>query len=184
MAGIAEAAGEMPDIHGRTRGIRPRTPSATVLHAAAQLAAELAAAALVISTETGGAPRACAEYRTNRPITALSHNPVLRNQLMLQWGAYPMRMPTTASVELVEASVVATRDFGGTQRRTRRAHLGGARRAFPERRASSLSARSTESRRLWTIAPDGNGDEHRGRCRRGRHRRSMRRVHGPQSTSG
>ena len=61
MAGIAEAAEEMPDIHGRARGFHPQTPSATVLHTAAQLAAELAAAALVIPTETGGAPQACRE---------------------------------------------------------------------------------------------------------------------------
>ena len=32
---------------------------------------------------------------------------------MLEWGVYPMTMPRTASVELVEASVVAARDFGG-----------------------------------------------------------------------
>ena len=39
---------------------------------------------------------------------------MLRNQLILEWGVYPMTMPTTASVdELVEASLVAARDFGG-----------------------------------------------------------------------
>ena len=66
MARIAEATEQMPDIHGRARGIHPQTPSATVLHAAAQLAAELTAAALVVPTETGGAPRACAKCSVRR----------------------------------------------------------------------------------------------------------------------
>ncbi len=114
MAEIAEAAEEIPDVHGRARGVHPQTASATVLHAAVELAAELDAAALVIPTETGGAPRACAKYRSSRPIIALSRDPVVRNQLMLEWGVYPMNMPTAASVaELVDESLVAARDFGG-----------------------------------------------------------------------
>lgn len=154
MAGIAEAAEEMPDIHGRARGIHPQTPSATVLHAAAELAAELAAAALVIPTETGGAPRAYAKYRTNRPVIALSHNPVLRNQLMLEWGVYPMTMPTTASVELVEASVAA-RDFGGIPSGARVVLTSGRPTGISGATSLTLSARSPEPRRLWATAPEG-----------------------------
>jgi pyruvate kinase len=114
MAEIAQAAEETPVIHGRARGVHPQTPAAAVLYAAVQLAAELDAAALVIPTETGGAPRACAKYRTDRPIIALSHDPVVTNQLMLEWGVYPMTMTLSQSVDqLVEASLVAARDFGG-----------------------------------------------------------------------
>ena len=114
MAEIAQAAEESPVIHGRAHGIHPQTPAATVLHAAVDLAAELDAAALVIPTETGGAPRACAKYRTGRPIIALSGDPVVTNQLMLEWGVYPMTMAPAQSVdELVEASLVSARDFGG-----------------------------------------------------------------------
>jgi pyruvate kinase len=113
MAEIAAAAEESPVIHGRARRIHPSTPAATVLAAAVQLADALNAAALVIPTETGGAPRACAKYRTGRPIVALSPDPVVTNQLMLEWGVYPTPMPVAESVdELVEASLIAARDRG------------------------------------------------------------------------
>jgi pyruvate kinase len=114
MAEIAAAAEESPVIHGRARRIHPNTPAATVLAAAVQLGEALDAAALVIPTETGGAPRACAKYRTGRPIIALSHDPVVTNQLMLEWGVYPTSMPVAESVdELIEASLIAARDSGG-----------------------------------------------------------------------
>jgi pyruvate kinase len=113
MAEIAQAAEETPVIHGRARGVHPQAPAATVLHAAVQLADELGAAALVIPTETGGAPRACAKYRTDRPIIALSPDPAVTNQLLVEWGVYPMTMPAEQSVEdLVEAALVAAREFG------------------------------------------------------------------------
>jgi pyruvate kinase len=84
------------------------------MYAAVQLAEALDAAALVIPTATGGGPRACAKYRTGRPIIALGHDPVVTNQLTLEWGIYPTTMPAAESVdELVEASLVAARDFGG-----------------------------------------------------------------------
>jgi pyruvate kinase len=114
MAEIAQAAEESPVIHGRARGVHPHTPSATVLHVAVQLAEELDAAALLVPTQTGGAPRACAKYRTDRPIIALSHDPVVTNQLALEWGVYPTTMPAAGSVdELVEAALVTAREFGG-----------------------------------------------------------------------
>ncbi len=114
MAEIAEAAEESPVIHGRASRTHPQTAAATVLHAAVELAAELDAAALVIPTETGGAARACAKYRTDRPIIAVSHDPLISNQLMLEWGVYPMTMPEAQSVdELVEESLAAAHEFGG-----------------------------------------------------------------------
>jgi pyruvate kinase len=117
MAEIAEAAEESPVIHGRARGVHPHTASATVLHVAVQLAEELDAAALLVPTQTGGAPRACAKYRTDRPIIALSHDPVVTNQLALEWGVYPTTMPAAGSVdELVEAALVTAREFGGIPR--------------------------------------------------------------------
>ena len=113
MAEIAQAAEETPVIHGRARAIHPDTPAATVLYAAVQLSEALNAAALVIPTETGGAPRACAKYRTGRPIIALTHDPVVANQLMLEWGVYPTPVPVAQSVDqLVETSLLTARDFG------------------------------------------------------------------------
>jgi pyruvate kinase len=114
MSEIAHVAEGAPSIHGRARGVHANTPAAAVLRAAVELAAELDAAALVIPTETGGAPRACSKYRPGRPIIALSPDQTVTNQLMLEWGVYPARMPAAKSVdELVEASLAAARDLGG-----------------------------------------------------------------------
>jgi pyruvate kinase len=114
MAEIAQAAEETPVIHGRARGIHPNTPAATVLFAAVQLAEALHAAALVIPTATGGSARACSKYRSGRPIIALAHDPVVANQLMLEWGVYPTAATVAQSVdELVETSLLAARDFAG-----------------------------------------------------------------------
>jgi pyruvate kinase len=113
MAEIAQAAEETPVIHGRARGEQRESASEEIMHCAVQLAQSLDAAALVIPTTTGGGPRACAKYRADRPIIALSHDPAVTNQLALEWGVYPSTMPVADSVdELVEASLLAARDRG------------------------------------------------------------------------
>jgi pyruvate kinase len=114
MAEIAHAAEESPVIHGRARGVDTETAAAAVLHAAVQLAEALDAEALVIPTATGGGARACAKYRSDRPIIALVHDPVVGNQLMLEWGVHPKPMAVSESVDaLVEASLLAARDLAG-----------------------------------------------------------------------
>jgi pyruvate kinase len=114
MAEIAQAAEETPVIHGRARGVHPSTPAATVLYAAVQLAEALDATALVIPTATGGSARACAKYRSRRPIIALAHDAAVANQLMLEWGVYPTTATVAQSVdELVDASLLAARDSAG-----------------------------------------------------------------------
>jgi pyruvate kinase len=114
MAEIAQAAEESPVIHGRARGVDSETAAASVLYAAVQLAEALHAEALVIPTATGGGARACAKYRSNRPIIALVHDPVVGNQLILEWGVYPKEMAVADSVDaLVEASLLTARDLAG-----------------------------------------------------------------------
>ena len=71
-----------------------RPPAAAVMHAAVELAEEIDAAALVVPTSTGGAPRACAKYRPPRPIVALAHDRRVADQLALEWGVYPRRWPS------------------------------------------------------------------------------------------
>jgi pyruvate kinase len=79
-----------------------------------ELADDLDAAALVIPTSTGGAPRACAKYRRRRPILALAHQPGVANQLTLEWGVYPTSMPTASNVdEMIESALTTARDFAG-----------------------------------------------------------------------
>jgi pyruvate kinase len=114
MAEIALAAEEAPEIHGRARGITHDTPAGAVMHAAVQLADEVDAAAIVVPTSTGGAPRACAKYRPGRPLIALSHQPGVAEQLALEWGVYATRMDEAETVdELIDAALNGTRDFAG-----------------------------------------------------------------------
>jgi pyruvate kinase len=113
MAEIAEAAEASPVIHGRARDPAPETPAAAVLHAAVELAEELDAAALVVPTSTGGAPRACAKYRQRRPIVAPAHEPLVANQLTLEWGVYPTGMGVASTVEeMIDAALAAARERG------------------------------------------------------------------------
>jgi pyruvate kinase len=114
MAEIAHAAEESPVIHGRAREVDSDTAAGAVLYAAVQLADALDADALVIPTATGGGARACAKYRSDRPIIALVHDSVVANQLMLEWGVYPHTLAVAESVDaLVETSLLAARDLAG-----------------------------------------------------------------------
>jgi pyruvate kinase len=114
MAEIALAAEEAPEIHGRAREIVQDTPAAAVMHAAVELAEEIGAAAIVIPTSTGGAPRSCAKYRPRRPLIALAHHAGIAEQLALEWGVYATTMDVAESVEeLIDAALLGARDFAG-----------------------------------------------------------------------
>ena len=114
MAEIALAAEEAPEIHGRARGIVHDTPAAAIMHAAVELAGEVDAAAIVVPTSTGGAPRACAKYRPGRPLIALVHQAGIAEQLALEWGVYATPMEHQDSVDdLIDAALVGARDFAG-----------------------------------------------------------------------
>jgi pyruvate kinase len=114
MAEIATAAEEAPFIHGRAKSDPTGTFASAVLHAAVELAEEISAAALIIPTSTGGAPRACAKYRRRRPIIALAHLPGIAEQLTIEWGVHPTSMATADSVdEMIDQALAITRDFTG-----------------------------------------------------------------------
>jgi pyruvate kinase len=114
MAQIAEAAEESPVIHGRAKLVPPDTPAAAVMYAAVVLAEQIDAAALIVPTSTGGAPRSCAKYRRRRPIIALAHDSHVADQLTLEWGVYPCSLHVAETVdELIETSLVAAREFAG-----------------------------------------------------------------------
>jgi pyruvate kinase len=116
MATIAEAAEEAPEIVGRATGIVQDRPAAAIMHAAVELAEEVDAAAIVVPTSTGGAPRACAKYRPRRPLIVLAHQAGVAEQLALEWGIYPTRMDEAESVdELIDAALVGARDFAGLE---------------------------------------------------------------------
>ena len=113
MATIAEAAEEVPEIHGRARTPRGDTVAAAVMHSAVELAEEIDAAALLVPTATGGAARACSKYRRRRPIIALAHDPLVAAQLTLEWGVYPATMRAAESVDdmIDEALAAAAENF-------------------------------------------------------------------------
>ncbi len=112
MAEIALAAEEAPEIHGRAQGIAHDTPAAAIMHAAVELAEEVYAAAIVVPTSTGGAPRACAKYRPRRPLVALVHQEGVAEQLALEWGVYATPMEHSDSVDdLIDAALIGARDF-------------------------------------------------------------------------
>jgi pyruvate kinase len=116
MAEIAEAAEEAPVIHGRAREQAHHGTGEAIMRAAVEIADALDAAALIVPTATGGAPRACAKYRRRRPIVALAHQHGVANQLTLEWGVYPTQMPTASNVdEMIEAALTTARDFAGLE---------------------------------------------------------------------
>jgi len=114
MAEIAQEAERAPAIHGRARNVKPDTAGAAVMHAAIELADELEAAALVVPTATGGAPRACAKYRIPRPIIAVAHDRRVADQLTLEWGVYPTLAGVATNVdEMIDAALSVARDAAG-----------------------------------------------------------------------
>jgi pyruvate kinase len=92
MALIAQAAEETPVFHGRAQVAAGghRSSAAAVMHAAVGLAEELTATALVVPTTTGGAVRACVKFRPRTPVLALAYDPLVANQLTLEWGVQPV----------------------------------------------------------------------------------------------
>jgi pyruvate kinase len=116
MSAVAEAAEESPDLRcqARRRGLDTPTPTAAVMHAAVQLADELEGAAIVVPTATGGAARACSKYRPRQPVIALTPDPLVAEQLTLEWGVYPVVTEAAESLdELVSMGLRIAEDFGG-----------------------------------------------------------------------
>jgi pyruvate kinase len=114
MSQLAEAAEESPEIHGRARNAHEDTSAAAVMHAAVELAEELDAVALIVPTTLGGSARACAKYRSRRPIIALVDGNGIAGQLSLEWGVYPCEMSIAGTVdELVESALETSKEFAG-----------------------------------------------------------------------
>jgi pyruvate kinase len=114
MGEIAKAAEQAPEIHGRARTSEGETAAGAVMHAAVELADKIDAAALVVPTSTGGAARACAKYRSRRPIIALAYAPRAANQLTLEWGVQPAAVEVADTVdEMIDGALIAARDHAG-----------------------------------------------------------------------
>lgn len=70
-----------------------------VSHAAAQIAEEIGADAILALTETGYTPRLLAKYKPYCPIVALSRLPGTVGLMTLYWGVYPLLGPYASDTE-------------------------------------------------------------------------------------
>jgi pyruvate kinase len=87
---------------------RPRHPAATehiddpaqaLAQAAADLAMHLGAAAIITPTVSGYTARQISRYRPCLPIIAVTPNAMVRRQINLLWGVYPLLSPRQATTD-------------------------------------------------------------------------------------
>ena len=79
-----------------------------VAHSAAELADELHAAAIVITTSSGETARFVSKFRPKNPILCTAWNPRIRNQMAVVWGVEAIALPLPATTdECVQSSIDA-----------------------------------------------------------------------------
>jgi pyruvate kinase len=82
-------------------------------HAAAGLAADLGAAAVIVPTRTGVSARQLAAFRPRRPILAYSRVPETTRRLRLVWGVSAVDAPLPPGMDPLHAALeAARRDLG------------------------------------------------------------------------
>ena len=95
VAAMAEIAAEAERGVPLSLGLLTPVPrrAEAVMQSAVHLAQQVGAAALVVTTVSGGAARAASKYRPRLPVIALSEDQRVRRQLALEWGVVPGRLP-------------------------------------------------------------------------------------------
>lgn len=77
-----------------------------ISHATCQTAADLSAAAIITSTQSGRTARMVSKYRPQAPILASTPSPRVLRQLTLSWGVTPMLVPRTYTIdEMLDVSI-------------------------------------------------------------------------------
>lgn len=77
-----------------------------ISHATCQTAADLSAAAIITSTQSGQTARMVSKYRPQTPILASTPSPRVLRQLTLSWGVTPMLVPRTYTIdEMLDVSI-------------------------------------------------------------------------------
>jgi pyruvate kinase len=111
----AEAEGGVPLSLGLLTPVARRAEAVT--QSAVHLAQQVGAAALIVTTVSGGAARAASKYRPRLPVIALSEDQRVRRQLALEWGVVPGKLPPRpASAEELAALMLArAREVGGLE---------------------------------------------------------------------
>jgi pyruvate kinase len=77
-------------------------------NASCDLAEALGAGAILVPTFSGRTASMVARLRPRRPIVALSHHQYALQQMALEWGVTPLRIPECANVEELWAASVAS----------------------------------------------------------------------------
>ena len=86
-------------------------------HAAADLADDLDAAAVIVPTRTGESAQRLAAFRPRRPILAYSRVPETTRRLHLIWGVRAIELPVAAGRDTLQATLDAARqDLGAGAR--------------------------------------------------------------------
>ena len=97
MAEIARDAEQGP-VYGLEFGT-PQRGAEAVMQAAAMLAQQVDAGAILVPTTSGGSVRATVKYRPLRPVVALALSDLVADQLALEWGVIPARIRLCESIE-------------------------------------------------------------------------------------
>lgn len=92
------------------------TTTAAISHASAQIAHELAAAAIIATTQSGYTPRMISKYRPDTPVIAVTSSFKIARQIQLFWGVHPLvyEVPQNSD-QMVDESVRAALAAGMVQ---------------------------------------------------------------------
>jgi len=109
MCRLADATEESASYGYSSPGSAEKTShSGAVARAAAILAAEIDAAAILTCTQSGSTTRLVAKCRPRVPIIALTPDERTYRRLALVWGAIPLAMAPAASADAMEQQALAT----------------------------------------------------------------------------
>ncbi len=102
---LAETEPILPEHEGPPRWVDGNA----LAYAAAKLAEDLKAAAIVAPTRTGFSAQRLAAFRPRRPILAYSRVPETTRRLHLMWGVSPIDLPVAPGADPVAATLDAAR---------------------------------------------------------------------------
>lgn len=100
----------------RRVGVSPSAGEA-ISYATCRTAADLAARAIISSTQSGSTARMVSKFRPQCPIIAVTPAEAVVRQLTLTWGVYPLRVPRAGQIdEMIDVSVAAALAAGLVRR--------------------------------------------------------------------
>ena len=100
---LVETEPLLPDAKGPDRQIEANA----LAHAAANLADDLDAAAIIVPTRTGVSAQCLAAFRPHRPIHAYSRVPETTRRLQLVWGIRPIDLRPVPGLDNLHATLAA-----------------------------------------------------------------------------